>query len=85
MFTDKEKQIAKSIVDNEDYVELLAKVLLTEEDKFTSEVIQSKTNEELGEYVRANDLAEQKVKQRFNRLKMAAEQKGGKPNPAAKK
>lgn len=72
MYTEKDKQIAKAIVENAPMVELLAKVLLAEEDKLSAELISSKTNDELGEFVRANYLAETKIKLRFDRLKRLA-------------
>ncbi len=68
-YTEEEKLTAKQMLDNKSFLELLAKVLLSEEETLTPEVITSKTNEELGELVRANSLAEQKIKLRFNLLK----------------
>ena len=47
----------------------MAKIFLDTEDKLTSEVILGKTDEELGQIVRANDMAEQKIKSRFAMLK----------------
>lgn len=85
MYTEEERQVARAIIGNKQYTELIAKVFLESEDKLTSDVILSKTNEELGEIVRANDLAEQKVKSRFNVLKMLAQNSQGSPKPAAKK
>lgn len=70
MYTKEDKEIAKGILSNKEFVELLAKVFLEEEDKITTAIINTKTNEELGEIVRASDMAEIKVKQRFNTLKM---------------
>lgn len=84
MYTDEEKNTAAALLNNNEYVELIAKVFLESEDKINSDVVLAKTNEELGEIVRANDLAEQKVKSRFNTLKMLARPKNSKPNPAAK-
>jgi len=69
MFTQEEKQTAQALLSNKGFVELIAKVFLETEDKFTDDTFQ-KSNEELGEVVRANYLAEQKVKLRFNRLQM---------------
>lgn len=85
MYNEKEKQTAQAILSNEDFTELIAKVFLEVEDKLTSDVVNSHSDKALGEIVRANDLAEQKIKTRFNRLKMLAQEKQGKPNPAAKK
>jgi hypothetical protein len=73
MFTDNEKRTAKAIVENKEISDLLAKILLVEEDRLSAELIATKTNEELGEFVRANALAETKVKLRFNQLKLLAQ------------
>lgn len=72
MFNDNDKKIAKRIVDDPAIVELIAKVFLETEDKIDSEFIKSKTNSELGEIVRANLLAEEKVHLRWARLKNLA-------------
>lgn len=85
MYTEDERQIAKALIGNKQYTELIAKVFLESEDKLSSDVILNKTNEQLGEIVRASDLAEQKVKSRFNVLKMLAQNAGGQAKPAAKK
>lgn len=78
MFTDSEKQIAKRIVEDEAIKSLIAKVFLDTEDKITEEHITSKTNNELGEIVRANFIAEQKVKLRWQRLQALATSLGTK-------
>lgn len=78
MFTDKEKKTANQLLKNEAFGDLLAKVFLETEDKLNSDLIQKKTNAELGEIVRADDLAEQKVRQRFGVLKNLAQEVGGK-------
>jgi len=69
-YTDEEKQTAQALNSNQGFLELIAKVFLDTEDKLTDEFVQGKTNEELGEIVRANNMAEQKVKLRFNQLRM---------------
>lgn len=65
---DKEKGIARNIVADKDMCALLAKVFTTQEESLNRELITSKTNEELGEIVRANALAEQKVLTRWSNL-----------------
>lgn len=85
MYTDEEKQIAKKLLENEEYLELIAKVFLTTEDKLDSSFVHGKDNEKLGEIVRANVLAEEKVKSRFNILKsLARTNTGVKQKPVVK-
>lgn len=85
MFTKEEKQVAQQIVSNKDFVQLLAKVFLDTEEKISSETVNGKTNEELGEIVRANTLAEEKVQLRFSRLKQLGVDVGDKKNHAVPK
>lgn len=68
-YTEEEKQIAQAIVGNRDYCTLLAKVFLSTEDKLTMEVVREKDDKELGEIVRADLLAENKLKLRWEKLK----------------
>ena len=84
MYTNEEKQTAQALLSNKGFVELIAKVFLDTEDRFTDETVQGKTNEELGEIVRANYLAEQKVKLRFNRLQMLGQKNEGKDRKVPK-
>lgn len=78
-YSDEDKQLAASIVSNKDIVELLGRIFLTEDTKLSAEVISTKPNAELGEFVRADYLAEQKVLNRFSKLKqLASEVKTGK-------
>ena len=84
MFTQDDKEIARALLQSDKYVELLTKVFLTEEERITDEVINEKTNKELGEIVRANHLANVKVRTRFAKLKQLASENKGKPNPAGK-
>lgn len=67
-FTDKEQVIARSIVADIDMQELLRKVFTTSEETINKELVVAKTNEELGEIVRANVLAEAKVLARWGTL-----------------
>lgn len=84
MYTNEEKQTAQALLSNKGFVELIAKVFLDTEDKFTDDTYLNKTNEELGEIVRANYLAEQKVKLRFNRLQMLGQKSEGKDRKVPK-
>lgn len=84
MFTKDDRETAKQLLSNQRYVELLGKVFLQQEEQLAHETIHDKTNQELGEIVRANALAEHKVKTRYNVLQRLAQDTSGKPNPAAK-
>lgn len=84
MFTQEDKDIAKALLSNDKFVELIAKVFLDTEDKLSLELIQTRSNEQLGEFVRADMMAEVKVKTRFNKLKQLGSEPVGKPKPAAK-
>lgn len=83
MYTEQERKVAKNLLENKEALELIAKIFLETEDKINSDLVFTKTNEELGEIVRANDLAEQKVKTRFNILKNLGQKQTGTPKPAA--
>lgn len=72
-FTEQERLIAKKITDDKDISNLISKVMLCSEEHFSSDFVKHKTNEELGEVVRANTLAEQKIQLRWNRLKTLAQ------------
>lgn len=68
MFTKQEEKIARGLVADGELVALLTKALLTPNERLNSDIIQEKTNEELGEIVRAMDIAEMKIRARFNAL-----------------
>lgn len=72
MFTDHEKEIAKRIVENEDMINLIKKVFVEPEEKIAFDIIKEKSNAELGEIVRANTVAEEKIRNRLIRLKNLA-------------
>lgn len=84
MYTKEEKETAQALISNTEYLELIAKVFLKSEDKLDSSFVSGKTNEELGEIVRANDLAEQKVKSRFAVLKQIGTTHKGTSNTKAR-
>lgn len=85
MYSKEEREVAKKICDNKEYLELIAKVFLDSEDSITTEFVNTKTNQELGEIVRAGSIAEQKIKSRYQVLKMLAQPvPSGKPKPAGK-
>lgn len=68
-YSQEEKQIAQAIIGNKDYCALLAKILLSTEEEISMEVVEAKTNAQLGEIVRANALAKSKIQIRWNKLK----------------
>lgn len=72
MYTKQDHELAKDLCSNKQYLELIVKIFLQSEDKLDHSFVASKTNEELGEVVRANALAEQKIKLRYDHLKMLA-------------
>lgn len=78
-YTSEEKQIAQAIVGNPDYCNLIAKVFLDTEDKLTLDFATGKNDEELGQIVRAQLLAEAKVKIRWNKLKQLGQESGKSP------
>lgn len=84
MYNQEDKHLAKQLVAEEKYMELIAKIFLEEEDKFSIELVTNKSNEALGEMVRANTLAEVKVKNRYAKLKQLAQGGGEKNNPRPK-
>lgn len=67
MYTKEEKEIAKAIVSNASFMALLKKVLIEPQQQWTGEVIDM-SNELLGELVKADVMAQQKILQRFSHL-----------------
>ncbi len=63
-FTKAEKKLARAIVKDEKTIELLSKVFKTPDQVVNLD----KNNEELGEIVRANALAEKKIIDRWSRF-----------------
>ena len=81
-YTKEEKETAKALVQNKSYMELLAKIFTEGFDKVNPDVSLAKTNDELGEIVRADVQAEMKIKARFDKLKgMGVEYKGANRQP----
>jgi hypothetical protein len=68
MYTEKEKAIARQIIENKDICALLEKVFIHREETLNLEMVAQKTNEELGEIVRANAMADQKILLRWREL-----------------
>lgn len=78
MFDERDKQLAKQLVENKDMLEFILKVL-NMEDKLSYEAIKSKDNQELGEITRANYLAQEKLVARYSKIKQLAQELSGKP------
>ena len=85
MYNDDERQIIRDILGKKKVLDLLHKALLTDHNQLPPEVVLNKNNEELGEWVRANILAEDKLAVRLARLlSIANRQTGGKPKVVPK-
>lgn len=68
MYTEDEKLTAQALISNKDFTRLLKKIFVDAEDKFDPSTIDDRTNEQLGELVRADSLAERKIAIRYSRL-----------------
>lgn len=82
-FTEAERKIAQNIMEEKDILNFLAKVFLETEDKIDREYVTTKNDAELGQIVRADVLAEEKVKLRFNRIKRLGQPTGQKSRTGA--
>lgn len=71
------------LIGNKELSEFVFKHLIEEKEQISSDLIASKTNEELGEIVRANDLAQQKIASRFNNIKLMARTDESNSSPVA--
>lgn len=83
-YSQQEKKTAQAIISNKDFCELLAKVLLSTEETLSMEVVREKTNEELGEIVRADAIAKEKIQLRWNKLKQLGQSNSGKKSSVPK-
>lgn len=82
----KEKiQLAKQLVENNQLFTFLQQILL-EETNLSSDLIISKSNEELGEWVRSKAIAKQQITDRIAKIKQLAQlEKATNPTPTAPK
>lgn len=79
MYTEKDKKLAQSIISNEPVMELLKKVLIQPQKNWSGEILTMK-NEDLGELVKADVMAQQEILRRFEILeKLGTQKKEGKP------
>jgi hypothetical protein len=83
-YSQEEKKTAQAIISNKDFCALLAKVLLSTEETLSMEVVRDKTNEELGEIVRADAIAKEKIQIRWNKLKQLGQSNSGKKSSVPK-
>lgn len=68
-YTDNDKKIARSLVENEQFMELLHSVFLTGDKELSLEEMEAKDDNEIGQMVRAEALARKKVRDRYDLLK----------------
>ena len=80
MYTEEDKLTAQALISNKGFTELLKKVFLDVEDKITPEFVDARTNEQLGEILRADSMAERKIAQRYSRLLQLGAKLDGKSN-----
>lgn len=81
-YTEEEKLTAQALVSNPGFLALIKKVFTEVEDKFDDAVVDTLKNEQLGEMVRANSLAERKLKMRYSKLMSLGTKLDGKSNKA---
>lgn len=79
-YTEKEKMTAQALVSNPAFLLLIKKVFTEQEDKLNADMIINRTNEQLGETVRADFMAEEKLKMRYSKLVQLGQKLDGKSN-----
>lgn len=79
-YTEEEKMTAQALVSNPAFLALLKKVFTEVEDKFEDDVVDVLDDERLGQMVRANSLAERKLKMRYSKLVQLGTKLDGKPS-----
>ena len=80
MYTEEEKLTAQALISNKAFTDLIRKIFLDVEDKFNVDIILSKENYQLGEMLRANFMAEEKLKMRYSKLLQLGAKLEGKSN-----
>ena len=76
-------EAAKRIINDKGIMSLLSEYLLDVEETLNPTVIANMTDDQIGQITRSNVTADQKIRERFGRIKNLAVQKG-KPDVAAK-
>lgn len=84
-FTENEKKLAHTIVGDPALMAFIKKVFVLQQEQFTPEQVANMTNEELGELVKADVLAQQKILKRYTNLKRLAIEKSTSKTPTAPK
>lgn len=80
MYTEEEKLTAQALVSNKAFTDLMKKVFLDVEDKLDPTAVDNRTNEQLGELVRADSIAERKIAMRYSKLLQLGAKLDGKSN-----
>ena len=80
MYTEEEKMTAQALVSNPAFLALLKKVFTEVEDKIDDIVVDNRTDKQLGEIVRADSMAERKIKMRYSKLMSLGAKLDGKSN-----
>ncbi len=84
MISKEDQQQAKNIIENKPLLEFLTKYLVEPQQQWTGEVV-SMSNDQLGELVKADVIAQQKIIERFNKIKHMAGTSNGVASPIAPK
>ena len=80
MYTEEEKLTAQALVSNKAFVDLIKKMFTEREDKLNPDIMIAYDNERLGELVRADFMAEEKLKSRYSQLIQLGTKLEGKSN-----
>lgn len=80
MYTEEEKMTAQALVSNKAFTDLIKKMFTEKEDKLNPDIMIAYDNERLGEFVRADFMAEEKLKSRYSQLIQLGTKLEGKSN-----
>jgi len=80
MYTEEEKQTAQALASNPAFLSLIKKVFTEQEDKINGDIVIAYDNVRLGEFVRADFMAEEKLKMRYSKLIQLGQKLDGKSN-----
>ena len=70
-YTEQDRKLAQDLFLNKDYMALIMKAFLQPQEEWTTDVLK-RPNDEIGELVKADVLAQQKITARFNAFKKIA-------------
>lgn len=79
-YTEEERLTAQALVSNKGFTDLIRKVFTEREDKLNSDVVIALDNQRLGELMRADFMAEEKLKMRYTQLVQLGTKLEGKSN-----